>query len=259
MSEGVDGGGATESEDAGDGAAPDASEDTGGPAAPERPEFEGMGGDEALHDQLSPLEEFQRDCEEGIHEWKEAQVDFPAVLAVKLNETLNYNAAIDIREVPLPPDEVIHTGGGPAAKEAVFVKCTVAARLVAIGDALEVEEQSNETIGGWVLQEFAPSGVTEWSWSVTATKPVDQELRLDLHPAIISDAETGDLAYSSANQASFNTEVQIEATLLQDTAYWFEANWGLIVAISAAVGTGIIALVVWLRKLRKETNALRAE
>ena len=61
---------------------------------------------------------------------------------MNLDETLDYNAAIDIREAPLPPGEVIHTDGGSAAMEAVFVKCTVAARLVAVGDALDVEEQS---------------------------------------------------------------------------------------------------------------------
>ena len=87
-----------------------------------------------------------------------------------------------------------------------------------------------------MLHEFAPSGVTEWSWTVTATKPVDQELRLELHPAIISDSGTSDLGYSSANQASFTTEVHVEASVLQSTAYWFDTNWKLIVTICAAVG-----------------------
>lgn len=259
VSEGVDGGDPSVSEDMGAPPAP-ATQQPGGPggAADPQPPESGAPGDGAGFDGLTPLEEFQRDCEEGIHTWRDGQVDYPAELAVKLNETLDYNAAIDIREAPLPADEVIRTDGGSAASEAVFVKCTVAARLVAIGDALEVEEQSNETVGGWVLQEFAPGGVTEWSWAVTATKPVDQELRLELHPAIISDAATGDLAYSSANRASFSTEVHIEATVLQDTAYWFETNWGLIVAICAAIGTGITAFLAWLRKLRKETSALRS-
>jgi hypothetical protein len=250
--------GLPESEDPGDDAAapPKESADSGNAVAPPPKESEDS-VDTAGPDQPTPLEVFQRNCEEGIHEWKEGQVDYPEELAVRLDETLDYNAAIDIREAPLPPGEVIHTGGGSAAKEAVFVKCTVAARLVAIGDALDVEQQSVETTGGWVLHEFAPSGVTEWSWTVTATKPVDQELRLELHPAIISASGTSDLGYSSANQASFTTEVHVEASVLQSTAYWFDANWKLIVTICAAVGAGILGFMAWLRKLRKETNALR--
>ena len=208
-------------------------------------------------DPEASLERFQQDCEQGVEEWRAGQVDYPLDLAIDLNETISYDAAVDVRDAPLPPDEVIDTGNGRATQESVSVKCTVAARLSAVGDALEVEELSNETSGGWVLQEFTPSGTLEWSWSVSAIHPVDQDLRLELRPAIVTEAETGDLGYSSTNQASFMTHVHIEATVLQSAAFWFETNWPMITAIGLALGAAILGVIGWMTNVKKKAVALR--
>ncbi len=208
-------------------------------------------------DPPNSLEQFQRNCEEGVEEWRAGQVDFPVELAVDLNETISYNAAVDVREEALPPEEVIDTDSGSASQEGVSVKCTVAARLTAVGDALAIGEQANETVGGWMLQDFTPSGLLEWSWTVSAVQPVDQDLLLELRPAIVSDAETGDLAYAAKNQAGFTTHVHVEATVFQNAGYWFETNWPPLVAISLALGTGVVSVIGWVAKVKKEAAALK--
>ncbi|MET0724753.1 MAG: hypothetical protein ABWY36_00280 [Leifsonia sp.] len=247
-SSGSDGTGGDGEELPGAGAPETGGEPSGTPAQPEE-----------TFDAQSALEAFQRDCAQGVQNWRDAQVDFPGTLTVKLDESLNYNAAVDIRSEPLPPDEVIETDGGSAEFESVQIRCTVAARVIAVGDALTVDEESNELAGGWILQEFTPTGVVEWSWTVDAVKPVDQELRLELRPAIVAGASLDELTYSSASQASFTTDVHVEATMLQAVNFWFDSNWGLIVAIVTPIGIAVLALLGWMRKVRTEARALKRD
>jgi hypothetical protein len=88
---------------------------------------------------------------------------------------------------------------------------------------------------------------------VKASKPVDQQLRLELRPAIII-GEQGDPVYGDDNVASFTTDVTVKASMLQQTAYWLEVNWPLIVAIATALGGATLAVVTWVRKLRGGGN-----
>ncbi|KQP70972.1 hypothetical protein ASF40_03865 [Microbacterium sp. Leaf288] len=198
---------------------------------------------------------FQERCEEGVEEWREGKVDYPSELSVPVEGAVNYNAALDVRSEPLPADEVVDVGDGAAASEEVLVKCTVAARLTPVGDALSVAEEPTESVGGWIVQEFSPKGVVEWSWTVTALEPVDQQLRLELRPAIVVEDAAGDPGYASRNLASFTTDVTVEASLLHRTAYWFEVNWPLIVIIATAIGAGSLAVVTWWRKIRPRRKA----
>lgn len=209
-------------------------------------------------DALAALEAFRNECAQGVQNWRAAQVDYPDDLTVGLNESVDYNAAVDINDEPLPPDQVIETDGGSATAEAVQVRCTVAARVVPVGDALTIEEQASELAGGWILQEFTPTGIVEWSWTVTAIKPVDQDLRLELRPAIVLNSTSSlDELYSSASQASFSTEVHVEANPVQSMGYWFTTNWGAIAAIAAAIGGATLAVLAWMRKVRNEARALK--
>jgi hypothetical protein len=193
---------------------------------------------------------FQERCARGVEEWRDALVDYPARMSVTIELGANYNAAVDARSQPLPPDEVVEVEDGAATSEAVLVKCTVAARLTAVGEAMEVLDQASETDAGWVLQEFTPSGVIEWSWTVTAHQPVDEQLRLELRPAIVLDESAGDLEYAGKNVSSFTTDVHVKASALHHAAYWVDVNRPLIWTIGSAVGAATLAVIVWWRKAR---------
>jgi hypothetical protein len=193
---------------------------------------------------------FQERCARGVEEWRDALVDYPDHMSVTIEVGANYNAAVDARSEPLPADEVVEVQDGTATSEAVLVKCTVAARLTAVGEALEVVRRTGETDAGWVLQEFTPSGVIEWSWTVTAHKPVDEQLRLELRPAIVVDESAGDLEYAGKNVSSFTTDVRVKASALHHAAYWVDVNRPLIWTIGSAVGAAILAVIVWWRKAR---------
>lgn len=193
---------------------------------------------------------FQERCAHGVEEWRDALVDYPDRMSVTIDVGANYNAAVDARSEPLPPDEVIEVEDGTATSEAVLVKCTVAARLTPVGQAMEVLDQASETNAGWVLQEFTPSGVIEWSWTVTARHPVDEQLRLELRPAIVLGESAGDLEYAGKNVSSFTTDVHVEASALHHAAYWVDVNRPLIWTIGSAIGAATLAVIVWWRKAR---------
>lgn len=193
--------------------------------------------------------QFQRQCEEGANAWSEAQVSYPRTLTLALEETATYQAAIDIRENPLPADQAIEADSGTAGSERIFVRCRLAARLTSLDEGLRVTIDPDSEGSGWVYQEFTPSGVVEWSWAVTATRPVDGRLRLDLRPSLlISELPS----YSTANQVSFTTDVTVEASWLQHAWYWVQTQWPLVLGIAAPLGAAILALLGWFRKLKAE-------
>lgn len=177
-------------------------------------------------------------------------------MTIKVGDSENYNAALDVRSVPLPADEVIETEPGAATSENVLVKCTLAARLRAVGETLTVDDPASDN-GGWVVQEFTPTGVLEWSWTVTAEKPADAELRLDIRPAIAIAAAAEDLVYATQSSTSFNTDVIVDGNLLSRSAYWFEGNWGYVLAIAVPVGIAATALLRWWLGLRTEVRKAR--
>lgn len=196
-------------------------------------------------------QDFQRKCEQGVTSWREGQVSYPQTMRIALNETVTYEAAVDIGEDPLPADEVIETDSGSAASERIFVRCRLAAKLTAVSDGLDVSQDPDAEGSGWIYQEFTPSGVVEWSWAVTATEPVDQRLRLDLRPSL----QVNELpSYSTANQVSFTTDVTVEASPIQLMWHWIQTQWPMIVGIATPLGAAILALLAWVQKVRASTS-----
>ncbi|MGE3289134.1 MAG: hypothetical protein AB7J32_23960, partial [Pseudonocardia sp.] len=128
------------------------------------------------------LDDFLAKCEAGVKEWRQGRVDYPPSVDIGLGETATFVAAVDVRDVPTPPEEVIGPGG---VSEPVVVQCAVFARLKAIGDAdaLEIDQED------WVVRKFTPIGMIEWTWAVKATKIRSQDLLLELQPAILVDGE----------------------------------------------------------------------
>jgi hypothetical protein len=110
----------------------------------------------------------------------------------------------------MPPSEVIP---GPSAESGpVAVKCAVAARLVLVGDALEVNPPQDK----WERRTFMPSGVINWAWTVKAVKAGAQDLRLEPQPAVMSEG-SGDIVLSSgSNVGNFITKVEIDAPFIDD-------------------------------------------
>lgn len=196
------------------------------------------------------VENFQRDCESGVNRWRTGQVDYPKELSISVNESVTYNAAVDVREDPLPADEVIVVAG-KSGSEQIAVRCTVAAKLVAVGDFMRVDNSEE-----WVSQDFTPLGVAEWSWSVSADKPVDQELRLVIRPAVLTAGAnggllytqgSGDSSYADTSEATIVTEVKVRGTLLEQLAFWLETQWLLLVAIAGTLAAGVAGFRKWIQ------------
>lgn len=194
-----------------------------------------------------------KNCEDGIQKWRDARVDYPGRLTLELGSVASYIAAVDIRENAILLSEVI-PGQSPESAPAA-VKCRVAARLVPIGDAVEVNPPQDE----WVNRFFTPSGVVNWAWTVKAVKPGRQELRLELQPAVVATDGGYVLLASDSIVGNFITSVEIDTSAMDDLKQWFEKTWGVIAAISAALAAAIIAFVRWSGEIGQALREARAK
>jgi hypothetical protein len=178
------------------------------------------------------------DCEKGISNWKTGQVDYPERLSLNMGQSTAYVVAIDIRNNPLPTEKVI-PGSAPQSAP-IAVQCVLSARLVPVGQSLEVSDRE------WILREFTPTGLLNWSWSVKALAPGDQELRLELEPAVTTQGKyiltQGD---NSLNVSTFITQVHVNASSIQRVGQWWNEYWGIISLIVAAIGAALISIVKW--------------
>lgn len=191
------------------------------------------------------VEDFLRDCETGVNEWRTGQVDYSAELKVAINGSATYNAAVDIRDSPLPPDEVILVPGS-SSFERIDVQCTIAAQLVPAGEHLVVDGQRQ---GEWLNREFTPTGVVEWSWSVTAKEPVDQDLRLLIRPAILAKGGLTDGTFYGESEASLITHVKVDASFFHRFSHWFKEQWPLLSGVAVVLGGGVLTFTQWLSDL----------
>lgn len=180
---------------------------------------------------------FVENCAKGVSEWRAGQVDYPRRLTLNQGESASYVAAVDIRNRPLPPVQVI-PGEGPHS-EPVAVQCALGARLVPVGGSLEVEDTY------WVVREFTPTGVVNWSWSVKALAPEAHDLRLELQPTLIE--VHGRFALptdeSLTQVSSFVTGVQVNTSLTQRFDQWWRDNWNMITTVAVALAATALSLV----------------
>jgi hypothetical protein len=162
-------------------------------------------------------------------------MSYPEEFDIDVGETKAYVAGVDVRATPADPSEVIP---GPfAAGEAVFVRCEIAARLTPLGDALSVDEED------WVLRSFTPAGLIRWTWAVTAVKAEDQDLRLELQPAVRSEDGTVLVSDTATDVSSFVTRARVEEGALRQLGAWWSENWGTITLVSAGIGAAVLALL----------------
>ena len=188
------------------------------------------------------LESFQENCERGAGRWRRGQVDYPDRISVELGKGETYNAAVDVRETPLPPDDVVENTGA-STFEVVAVQCLLAARLVPVDEGITVGPSGEED---WIYRQFTPDGVVEWAWSVEATTPEAHKLRLDLRPAVRMDGLPNLL---ETQVSSFSTEVAVTATGIEEASYWFSTQWPLLAGIAAILAAAVLAVAAFGRKL----------
>lgn len=183
-------------------------------------------------------------------DWRNAQVDYPKALAAEVGKSSIYEAAVDARDARPPADQVIAVSSDNAATKQVAVRCRLAARLIPSSDTLKVDPDDSD----WEYRDFSPTGVVQWAWNVTPTKPVDQKLTLVVRPAIDLSGSEGQASNSygvgSNTEVRVFTDVSVEATLIEKVAHWFETQWPLVLAILVALGAVAVPIWNWYQRRR---------
>jgi len=198
------------------------------------------------------LEAFTRACERHADRWVRGQVDYPRTLSARMGQATTYSTAVDIRDAPAPPGKEIDSPD--PATGSVHVQCVVGARLVPVSSGIDVEIPADARADGWRYLEFTPSGVLEWSWSVTPSTPASQELLLQLKPA----AKSAELipGGSTTTTADYKTPVNVTATRIDRLAYWFQTQWVLLSKVAGTVGVAILATLAFSAKARDAIKSL---
>jgi hypothetical protein len=198
------------------------------------------------------LEAFTRACKRHADQWVRGQVDYPRTLTARMGQATTYSAAVDIRDAPAPPGKEIDSPD--PATGPVHVQCVVGARLVEVTSGISVKTPADAKESGWRYLEFTPSGLLEWSWSVTPTTPDSQELLLQLQPA----AKSAELipGGSTTTTADYKTTVNVTATRIDRLAYWFQTQWEPLTAVAGSIGAAILAILAFSAKARDAFRSL---
>ena len=186
------------------------------------------------------LDAFVRACEESTT-FRQGQLSLPKEMHLRVGQSDTYSAAVDIQAEPGPPDERIDNPNPRA--ERIKVQCVLSARLVPVGDGIEVAPSTDADGDGWRTLKFTPNGVVEWSWTVKPVDPVDQQLRLELVPAVKVESVSRSIVVNSS--ADYITNVKVDATVLEKLSYWFGTQWKLLAGIAAVVGAAFLAVLAF--------------
>lgn len=186
------------------------------------------------------LDDFVRDCEESTT-FRQGQLSLPKQMHLRVGQSDTYSAAVDIQAEPGPPDKQIDNPN--PRSERIKVQCVLSARLVPVGDGIEVVPSTDADGDGWRTLKFTPNGVVEWSWTVEPVDPVDQQLRLELVPAVKVESVSRSIAVNSS--ANYITNVKVDATVLEKISYWFGTQWKLLAGIAAVVGAAFLATLAF--------------
>ena len=110
---------------------------------------------------------------------------------------------------------------------------------------------------GWIVRQFTPSGVLNWSWSITALAPGDQQLQLEPEPAVTSASQYILLQGGNPSDMSTSvTQVHVNASAVQRAGQWWKDNWGIIVLISGGIGAAVLSLIKWSGNLGQAVHDL---
>ncbi|MGW4522628.1 hypothetical protein [Amycolatopsis sp. NPDC004378] len=217
-----------------------------------------------------PLQEFVEECRLSAEHWRIAQIDYPQKLDLEKSVPGVYLAAVDVRDHPLPPEQVIP--GLDLMGSSLDVKCVLSARLVG-DDSMSVDPPA------WTSRSFNPAGLLNWSWSVTGNTAGSRRLRLELQPAVVgaesaSGATAGDgaaqtLTYLSVVEVS---EPSLSATAAEPASPGPAASAGSgaaasgwdvgetgkkIIWLAGGLGVVVLAVLGWLAKVGRGVRGVR--
>lgn len=186
------------------------------------------------------LDAYAKRCESRLdRDYQRAVIHYPSSLPASMSRASAYVAALDLRVDPPPSGAVIHSENG--VTERISVKCVVAARLNPVGTDLDVTPGDD-----WQYQEWSPTGVVKFAWSVTPKAPNDGQLQLDVRPAV-----KGYVVEPSVEPvATYITDVNVEASPIQELWYWTQSEWKLVAAIAVVFGGAFLGLLRWGKKAR---------
>lgn len=176
-------------------------------------------------------------------------------MSLQMGHTKDDNAAIDVRGVPAPPEQLIDAED--PTSEPVLVKCGVSAKLLAVDeDEMSVGDSDGPDTDGWYFRSFGPSGTIEWRWPVTALAPTgESSLRLTVRPALSQDPAA---QIASPGQASYTTDVAMAGSTAQRVWYWFQTDYNLWKSAAGAIGVAVLTLLAWRSKVLGAWRARRA-
>ncbi|QCU77122.1 hypothetical protein E7744_01950 [Citricoccus sp. SGAir0253] len=211
-------------------------EPSGANGAPEAPV-----GAEALRPWLEECEGAAEDAD------LPGEVVYPQSLPSEVNDPATYQAAVVLEQSGRSPEEAITNPDGVTTQQGIRVQCIVGARLLPVGEDVTVEGDPGTIESDWVNRRFTADGTVDWSWAVTATVPEDQQVRLQLRPALSID--DGARTITSDSVRTYVSTVQVSATMVERVAYWFDTQWPLIVGVAGLLAVAVLAVLKWGRDL----------
>lgn len=190
------------------------------------------------------LNEFLQDCQTHTGTWREGEVAYPGQLPLKSGGSATYSATVDVRNVPMNPTAI---PGNSTRTEPIIAQCTIAARLVPVGD------QVTTSPSDWIVREFNPSGKVDWSWTVSTSSAHDQQVRLELQPALRTKDGQTYVGTSGPQVTSFTSEIIVEASFPQQIAQWITDNK----VASGVIAVALVGLLGFLVSLLGSANKIK--
>jgi hypothetical protein len=189
------------------------------------------------------LKDFIQRCQQNVDDWQHGQAIYPKTLIVKMDESIDYVAGVDISGGTTLRDRL--PANVDYSSSEVDVSCGLGARLVSTSESAVVDQSD------WIMQEFDQPGKLQWAWTVKGKKPGDYDLRLELRPAVAI-VRGGHVvpAGDGNNTAVFPTKLTVTATSMQKLYLWWDANWVKLVGIVTALGAALLGVLAWVRKVR---------
>lgn len=193
------------------------------------------------------LEAFLAQCLAGGDIWGQGRLDYPLRLDVELGDSAPYVVALDMNDVPAPPQA--HVPGPSPTSVDVFARCAIAARLTPLGDGLDVGDQE------WRTRTLTPSGVVTWTWAVGASTTNAGDVRLEIRPAVSVDAGAqldaqlgGQVGGQDTEVLEYVTAVDVHTPLVRRAGDWWAASWDTIAMITVAAGAAVTGVIAWWRR-----------
>ena len=89
---------------------------------------------------------------------------------------------------------------------------------------------------------------------MTAVEADDQDLELELQPAVRSEDGTILVGQSSTEISSFITAVRVEEDAVARVGEWWESRWTIMALVAAGIGAAILALLRFGAQLADQTR-----